>query len=186
MNALLAVLLGWVALGLENGLKQTFSLRLSETVVSAPSFVIPVAAFIAICAPAHQALWACLALGLGMDLTALRDGPVVIGPYAVGLALGCQLVLALRGLMIRRNPLTLVVLSVLMGLVCQVWVTAVFTARRVVDHQTEWHATAELASRIGSAVLTGGSALALSLLLLPLAPLLGLAGGHAKPWQSWR
>lgn len=179
MNPLLMVLLGWLAVGLEMGLKPVLSVRVGS-LVAGPSFVVPLAAMVALCAPPQQALWACMALGVALDLTSPRDGLTIVGPYGIGMVLACQLVLALRGLVIRRNPLTLMVVSVLACLVCQVWVTAVMTARRVVDADLVWSSTHELVERGLGAVLTAGTALVLSLVLLPMAPLLGLAGGHGK------
>jgi hypothetical protein len=43
-----------------------------------------------------------------------------------------------------------------------------------------WAPTHELTSRLFSAVLTGGSALVLGVLLLPLTPLLGLPAGQQR------
>lgn len=185
MNIWLVVLLGWAGIGLETGLKETLTLRLGS-VVAQPSFVIPLAAFIALCAPPAQVLWACMALGVVLDLTAPRPTAAgsltVLGPYAIGLMLAGWFVLLVRGLVIRRNPLTLVVVSVLASLICHIWVTAIFTARRIID-SADWHATSELLSRVCSSLLTGGSALVLALVLLPLAPMLGLHTGHARNWR---
>jgi hypothetical protein len=177
MNVLLVMVLGWLALGLETGLKSTLSLRWGM-VTAAPSFVLPLAVFIALCAPPVQATWACLILGLFLDLTAPQPTYtgelVVIGPYAIGLVIACQLVLALRGLVMRRNPLTVVLLSVLAGVVMQIVVTAFFTARAAVGDEIVWHTSHELLGRLVSAGITGGTAFVIAILLSPMAPLLGM------------
>lgn len=178
MNVFLAVLLGWLAIGLETGLKQTLSVKLGS-VVGAPSFVIPLVVFIALCAPHSAALWASLLLGVGVDLMAPRaSGPssvTVVGPYAIGMVLACQMVLIARGLVFRRNPLTVMALSLPAALVCHIWVCAVFTARRVFDSGFEWSAGSEVVSRALSSVLTLGTGLTLGLMMMPLAGLLGMA-----------
>jgi hypothetical protein len=182
VNVFLAVLLGWLALGFETGLKQTLSVKLGS-VVGAPSFVIPLAVFIALSAPHQAALWACLALGFGMDLLAPRaHGPgsiTVIGPYSIGMVLACQTILIARGLVFRRNPLTVMALSVPAALVCHICVCAMFTARKVLDSGFAWSAGSELLSRGFSSVLTLGTGLLLGLMLMPVAGLLGMGGGRA-------
>jgi hypothetical protein len=177
MNPLLVVLLGWLCVGLEAGLKTSLMVRMG--VAASPSFVVPLAVVIALCAPPLPTLWSCLLLGLMLDFTAPLDlaggaGHVhALGPHAIGLALAGQFVLAVRGVVIRRNPISVVVLSIGAAAISEIVVTAVLTARHVYD-PIVWHPTAELMSRLLGAVLTGGTALVLSLVLLPLSPMLGL------------
>ena len=175
MNGLLVFLLGWLCVGLEAGLKQTLSVRLGAP--AAPSFVIPLATMLAMCAPSMPALWSCLLLGLALDLTAPQTGAAgnvfIIGPNALALAIACQFVLAVRGLVIRRNPLTMVVLSISAAAIWGIVVTAFLTARSLYDPMA-WHASEQLGGRLMSAFLTGGTAFAMSFLLLPLAPMFGL------------
>lgn len=183
MNIMLVVVLGWLAIGLEMGLKATLGIRMGS-VVAAPSFVLPLAVFICLCAPAMQAAWACLALGLVMDLTSPvtlpGDSLVVIGPYAMGFFAAGQLVLALRGVVIRRHPLAVVMLSIMAAAVMQIVVTGTLTIRSIVtDHAMVWSAGHELLERLASAVVTGGTALIIAVLLAPMAPLLGLQSGRS-------
>lgn len=181
MNLVLVAVLGWLAMGFETGLKGTLAVRLGS-VTAAPSFVLPLAVFIALCAPPMQAMWVCLALGLLMDLTApqmtVGDDLVVIGPYALGFAAACQLVLAMRGVVIRRHPLAVVMLSILAAAVMQIVVTAIFTARHAMGDQIIWNPSQELMARLLSAVATGATALVIAVLLSPMAPLLGLPSGR--------
>jgi hypothetical protein len=185
MNVLMVVLLGWMCVGLETGLKQTLMVRMITE--AAPSFVVPLVVVIALCAPPLQTLWACLALGLMLDLTAplnLAAGGqglvYVMGPHAVGLALGAQFVLAVRGVVIRRNPISVVVLSMGAAAISGIVVTAMLTARHLYD-PIAWNPTSQLMSQLFSAVLTGGTAFAMSFVLLPLSPMLGLLASP-RPW----
>jgi hypothetical protein len=184
MNIMLVTVLTWLALGLEMGLKSTLGVRLGS-VVAAPSFVLPLAVFIALCAPAMQASWACLVLGLFMDLTSPvalpGDSLVVIGPHAIGYFLACQFVLAIRGVVIRRHPLAVVVLSIVAAGIMQIAVTASLTLRAVlIDQAMIWSAKHEIVERLASAVVTGGTAFVVAIILAPMAPLLGLPA--ARSW----
>jgi len=185
MNPVLVIVLGWLCLGLEKGLAPELPLRLWGT-PAMPSFLIPLAVVIALCAAPMPALWSCLALGLALDLTTpstTATGQLwVAGPYALGFLVAGQFVLLVRGLVIRRNPLTVLALSVLGAAIMQIVVTAIYTIRSKIFGGGDWHATAELSSRLISALLTGGSGFLLSLLLLPMSSGLGLHGGHSRQW----
>jgi hypothetical protein len=103
-----------------------------------------------------------------------------IGPGAIGMVLGAQFVLLVRGMVIRRNPLTLVVLSVSAGIIAAICTVAIITVRQWIwADPIEWAPRHELVQRLFSALVTGGSALAMSFVLLPLTPLLGLHQSHA-------
>ncbi len=176
MNLLVFSLAAWVLFGLELGLKDT--LRIGPHAV-APSFVLPLAVFIATYAPPITARWACLLLGLLMDLTSqidLQGGEAVtaIGPYALGYLMACQFVLAVRSMMIRKNPLTLVVLTILAGLIMQILVVALLSAREVYD-PIIWPAGSQLVTRFLSSLYTGVTAFICSLILIPM---LGLFAFH--------
>ncbi len=179
MNPLLVIVLGWLGLGLETGLKSTFAVH-TGSVVGAPSFAIPIVTLIALCAPPMATLWAALAIGLLLDLTSpmstTTSGTIfLIGPSAIGMVLAAQFVLLVRGMVIRRNPLTLVVLSMAAGVISAICTVAIITVREVILRDpVVWAPTHELLDRLLSAILTGGSALVLGLLLLPPTPLLVL------------
>jgi len=185
MNPLLVIVLGWLALGLEtSGIKEMLSLHVG-TVAGAPSFVVPVMILIAICAPPNAALWSALVLGLFCDLTdpqsaTTGDVRFIIGPSAIGFVLAAQFVVLVRGMVIRRNPLTLVVLSIAAGIIAAICTVAMITVRQLILHDPiEWSAKHELITRLFSALVTGGSALVMSFILLPLTPLLGLPTSQA-------
>lgn len=188
MSPVLVMVLGWLVLGLELGLRS--SLRLDVAGLSgSPSFVVPLAVVIGLCASPAATLWSCLALGLGVDLLTpiptATGSVVVIGPHALGYLVAGQFVLVVRGLVIRKNPFTVVALSIVAAALMEITVTAALTLRHSLPFfhdPTEWRAAAQLASRLFSAVLTGASGLVMGLLLLPLAPGLGLQQSHSRQW----
>jgi hypothetical protein len=186
MNPVLVIVLGWLCLGLEKGVAAQVVVRLGG-VAGAPSFVIPLVVVIALSASPAAALWSCLGLGLALDLITPLSSPDgnelwVAGPHALGFLVAGQFVLLVRGLVIRRNPLTVLALSILAMGLAQIVVTAIFTARHFMGDQIPWEPGAQLVSRLLSALLTGGSGLVMSLVLLPLAPGLGMHGSHSRQW----
>ncbi len=176
MNWLVFGLVAWVALGLELGLRP--AMAIGDTPV-APSFVLPLVVFVALHASAKHARWAALLMGLLLDLTwaiPVRDAPPVVlaGPYALGMLLAAQLVLTLRGVVISKNPLTLVVVTLFAGIVLQIVVVALVTLRAIplpwLGDVTAWRPAAELIRRLGAAAYTAGVALPLSFVLYALQP----------------
>lgn len=177
MNWLVFALAAWVAIGLETGLKETLAVRPGGMTL-APSFLIPLAVYVAMSASPSAALWSCMALGLLMDLTApvvsAGGAPlVVVGPYALGFFLAGHYVLAIRGLMLRRNPLSMVFLAITGSFAVHLVVVALFTVRELIGGTAGWQPSAELLERFGSSLYTGAAALVLSAVLLPLAPAFG-------------
>jgi hypothetical protein len=160
-------------LGLEQGLRG--SLELGRTGI-APSFAAVYAVFVACSAPPRAAQWACLIVGLVVDLTSPWPRTdmgtfTVAGPNALGALLMCQLVLALRGLMFRRNPLTIAFLSCVGFATWQAVVTSVFTIRSFAGDPIVWRPAGAIGTRLASSIYTGVLAIPLSLLLLLLLPL---------------
>lgn len=182
----LFAVVAWVLFGAEIGFKD--ALRLGPTGV-APSFIIPLLVFVAIGAPQHVVWWTSFTLGLVMDLTfnveLLHGAPpaTIVGPYTLGFLLAGQLVITMRGLMMRRNPLTVAFLSVVAAAVCQIVVVGFYTARSAFGDPIVFNPTSELIARLGGALLTGATGLVLALLLTPLAPALGLSGGQPRRYS---
>jgi len=163
----------WIMLGLEQGLRG--SLELGTSGIS-PSFLAVYAVFIACSAPGRPAQWACLLTGLLVDLTSPLPRTdmgtfTVAGPNALGALLMCQLVLALRGLMFRRNPLTLAFLSCVGFATWQAVVTAVYTIRALAGDPIDWSPASALGVRLASSLYTGVLAIPVALALLLLMPL---------------
>ena len=181
--SLLVILLGWLCLGLEAGLRGVTSISIGPA-QAAPSFVIPLAVFICICAQPAPALWSALALGAAVDITwqrpAASEPITVLGPNALGFLVAAQLILAVRGLVIRRNPLTAAALSVPAAAIVHIVVAAILTARHLWDPALVWQGTAQLGADMLSAVLTFPAGLVLGVLLMPLAPALGMGGSPGR------
>ena len=183
MNWIALGLLAWVFLGLEKGVAD--ALELGGTGI-APSFVFGLLTFVAMSAPPGRALWAAVGLGVAMDLLfsiALDDGapPVYLaGPHALSYVLGTQLVLALRGLMIRRNPLAMGFLACMGFVVARVALVAMLSLREGMGTPISWDAKGQLLAALGSGVYTGVVAVGLALALIPLGGFLGLPGQQQR------
>ncbi len=182
MRWLAFALFAIVFLGLELGVRGALALG-GRTV--APSFVMVLAVFVCTSAPSRQSLWAALALGICLDLT----NPIevvdqartitLLGPHSLGYVLAAQLTLTMRGLVFRRNPLTIAFLSLLAAAIASIVFVAIMTLRSAFD-PIDWHPTTELFQRFASALYTGGLALVISPLLLLGMPLLGISGGTSR------
>jgi hypothetical protein len=178
MNWLLFAVLAWVMVGLEKGLRDALSIGQSGV---APSFVFVLLTSISLSAPRPIVMWASLALGLIMDLVfevPLRQagGTVTIpGPHALAYVLGSQLILAMRPLMIRRNPLTLAFLSMAGSLIANLTLAMIFSLRHWVGAPIAWETKHEFLAALGWGVYTGVLGLFLAFVLLPLANPLGMS-----------
>jgi hypothetical protein len=107
----------------------------------------------------------------------------IVGPHAIAYALACQLILSMRGLMMRRNPFTLAFLALVGSLVAYLTLDAIFTMRHLAGAPIAWEAKRQLMAGVGSALYTGLVALPMALLLFPLAGMLGLPDQKAR-WGS--
>jgi len=175
MNWFVFALAAWVAFGLELALLPIFDAGSGGV---HPSMVVPLLVFIAINAPRKPTLWSAIILGVVMDLLSPipgADGGVItiVGPHALGYLLAVHFVLAVRGMLIARNPLTIVVMSILAALVAQVVVIAILTVRDIGASPLMWDAPDELRQGGFSALYTGVSALLLSFVFFALAPVFG-------------
>jgi rod shape-determining protein MreD len=178
VNWLLFAVLSWVFVGLEKGLRDALSIGQSGI---APSFVFVLLTSVALSAPRPTVMWASVALGLVMDLVfeiPLRQsgGTLTIpGPHALAYVLGAQLILAMRPLMIRRNPLTLGFLSMVGSLIANLTIATILSLRHWVGAPIAWETKHEFVAALGSAAYTGVLGLFLAFVLLPLASPLGMS-----------
>ncbi|QOI99518.1 MAG: hypothetical protein HRU70_03085 [Phycisphaeraceae bacterium] len=171
MRPLPFAVLAWIMLGLDLGLRD--DLRIGPHAV-APSFTFILLVVVASGAPAVHVAWASLVLGLAFDLASdwtLASGAsaTIIGPNALAFVLAAQLVVAMRALVFRKNPVTIAFLALLAGAVAQTLLVGLMTLRAAYD-PVQWDASEQLGERLLSAVYT-------ALLALPVSPLLLLAGG---------
>ena len=181
MNWFVLLFLAWVGFGLEMALAPVFD---AGALGVHPSTMIPILVFVALYAPRKHVLWAAVALGLFRDLlsplTHENGGPVhLIGPYVLGSLLCVQFVLSVRGMVIRRNPLTIGALSILGAIVAEILVVALVTIRVVFGDHLVWDASDELVARLLSSLYTGVMGLVLSFIFFALTPAFGFHGAVA-------
>jgi len=177
VNWLTAAIATWICFGLELGLRDT--LQLGPHAI-APSFVVALVIFIALNASQRSTVWAAITLGILVDLTGsieLKSGSstVLVGPHAIGFFLAVQIVLAMRGMIVSRNPLSMGVLSLLAAAVSEIIVVAFLTIHMLMDDPIVWDASERLFAGLASSVYTGIVAVFLSLILIPVTPLFGFA-----------
>ncbi len=176
-------ILAYLALALEVSLRDV--LEIGATGV-APSFVIIYATFIALNAPGRSALWCALILGLGMDLlNTAGDGTYIIpGPYALGLAFACALLLQLRTMVLHRNLTTLAFCVLLAAVFAHIVVIALFTIRGWID-PFAWSPGSELLRRLGIALYSAALALPLGVVNPLLTKLHDFPQMHMR-WSARR
>lgn len=183
MNWIIFAALTWLLVGLEKGLRDALSIGQSGI---APSFVFVLLTFVALSVQRQTVMWAAVVLGLVMDLVfevPLRQsgGTVTVpGAHVLAYALGAQLILIMRPLMIRRNPLTLAFLSSVGSLVANLVLVMIFTMRHMFGSPLAWETKRELVAALGSAAYTGVLGLFLAFALLPLAGPLGMSMGQQQ------
>jgi hypothetical protein len=188
VNWLLFVVLGWLFLGLEQGLRDALALG---ALGAAPSFVFVLMAFVAMSAPRTTIFWTAAAMGVCLDLLfrlPLREGTgtvTILGPHALAYAIAAQLILSMRGLMIRRNPLTLGFLAFVGSLVAFLVLVGFYTIRHAAGAPIAWEAKRQLLAAMGSSLYTGVLAIVLAFVLLPLTSVLGFPD-HKSRWGSQR
>lgn len=182
MNVFVFAFAAWVCFGLEFALPPVLDAGSGGV---HPSFVIPLLVFVALHAEARPTLWAALVLGILTDLLVpvpLRDGGSVVipGPHALGFLLAAQMTMSMRGMVIRRNPLTLVVLSIAASLIVTIAVVAIMGMRTIGDSGMAWGGARELIPGVWSALYTALSALVMSFPLFAATGVFGFPSVHAS------
>ncbi len=101
-----------------------------------PALIPCLAVFVALGAPRYTALWACLIIGLVVDLSARISlgtvptrGLYLIGPWTLGYFVGSHLILPLRTMVFRRNPLTMGAMTLLFLLIASLVAVSVMLVR---------------------------------------------------------
>ncbi|MCH2133048.1 MAG: rod shape-determining protein MreD [Phycisphaerales bacterium] len=115
MRWLVFIVSAIVAVALDTGFSTVFTLRGAWFLT--PSFTACLVAFTALMAPPVAAIWAAWLVGMLVDLSPgvgeAAGSLHVIGPHALGYALGAWIVLNLRIYMFRRRVLTVALLTFL-------------------------------------------------------------------------
>lgn len=154
-----------------------------------PSLCAVIAVFVALSAPRTAALWACLVLGVLLDLAqplTVAGNRVVylIGPCALGYLLGGWLVISWRSMVFRRRPLTIGAMTLLLLLAAQVVAVTVYLVRAQAWYPgqaivwTDTSTLSELGRRLLAAVYSGLVAIPFGWLLVQT---LGLWGFQTVP-----
>lgn len=178
----------WLFLGLEIGLRD--ALELGQSGVT-PSFAIILLAFVASYAPRHTAVWAGVTIGVLLDLTAdyvhpTRDEVVtVLGPNALGCAAAAYTIVVMRGSMMRRNPLTLSLLSLIAMAMLAIVSTTLLEARSLWDPALRIPAAGSLWIGFLRGLYSAALALPVGALLAVAAPLFGFQQQHRiRGWHG--
>lgn len=175
MNWFVLLFVAWIGFGLETALLPIFDAGDSGV---HPSVVLPLLVFVALYAPRKHALWCAIVLGVSMDLLTpikhYNGGPVtLIGPYALGYLLAAQFIFSVRGMVVRRNPLTIAVLSIFASLIAQILVVSIITVRALAGDNIAWKAGDALMDYMLSSLYTGAGAVFLSFIFFALTPAFG-------------
>lgn len=150
---------------------------------AAPSFALPIVAFLALLAERRAALWAALLAGALADLTdPAIAGPVaplyLLGPHALGMALGASAVIQIRGALKKRSLVVLMTATLTVGILSDVVWTFVWALRGWFPQgSTPWGDGAALGALGGEALGTALSACA----AIPV----GWALLKLMPWWSF-
>ncbi len=183
MNWLAFAILSYALVGAELALGEVLALGTSGV---RPLLVLPLVIFIALHASPTVALWSGLLLGCTIDLLArvpLADATagggaggtaLVLGPHALGYAAAVYLTLLLRGFLIRKNPLSLVFMTILGGCLSVVVVVSLITIKNVVSRTLVWSPGEQFVARCGSVLYSAITAFVLAFLLRKLIGILGL------------
>ncbi len=178
MNYLLISLLTYVLLGLDLALRPYLN---SAQPPRAPYFLLPLVVYIALHGPSASVLWTALGIGLLADLAASQYvvketlSVCIVGPHALGYLAAAYLVLTLRALMMRRNPLTFIFLSTVGAGLASLVGVAVIVLRQFLNFgdPIEFNGKEQLLARLIASALTCISA---ALLLILFRPLQGAFG----------
>jgi rod shape-determining protein MreD len=157
-----------------------------------PALIPVLAVFVAMSAPRRTALWGCFVIGLLVDLsnrmTVAPDLPFhLIGPNVLGYVAGCHLLLPLRTMVFRRNPLTIGVMTLLFLFIASLVAVAVLLVRSwYPDTEIFWRgdsALGELTARFFTSLYSSLIAIPAGWIFARTAPLWGF---HPSAQRSAR
>ena len=145
-----------------------------------PSVTATLLVFVSLFAPRQTALWAALGAGLLVDLVspvtdASGESFHLPGPYALGYVFGTQLVLLLRSMVFRRNPIAVGILTMPYLVAVGLAFMAVWSVRGVLlGSEPPWSGepvTAEIFRWFGRAIYSGLFGIPFGWLLLTTWPI---------------
>ena len=175
------VVMLFVTLAAELSLRPVLTIRSMGGI--SPSFIAPLAVFVAMFAPRMTALWSCWLLGLLLDLsTPIVPGTggsfYVLGPYALGYVFAGYLILQLRPVVFRQKVLTMAFLTFLSLVAVALITVAIFVLRGWAGgdptiYPTSPSASQELFQRFGIAMYSAAVAIPVGWLMLATLPYWG-------------
>jgi rod shape-determining protein MreD len=165
MNWLVFAIVTYLLLAVQTGLSAVLSFR-----GLTPNLLLILAVFVGLSARPSVVLWSSLILGLLLDLQPgpAMGGAAILGPHALGLLFGGWAVLQLRGLLFRESVITLVLLTLAVGVFASLVEVAIYALRGLgflAGQPVEWRATSHLGRRMLEACYAAGLAIPLGLLL---------------------
>ena len=181
MNWLVFVVISYLALVLQLGLKPVWMISLGGVGELSPSLMLIVVVYVALHAPTWVALWCALGLGLVVEMTASpMPGAVLVGPVTLGYLAAAYAVLQLRGMVFRESLIAFIVLVLIGGLFQELVAVALLSMREVPWPLGEvipgWSAADQLMHRFLELLYTAALAIPLGLGLMASRPLWRFAG----------
>ncbi|MBI1336504.1 MAG: rod shape-determining protein MreD [Phycisphaera sp.] len=177
----------YFALTLEVGLRAAMNNPLGLS-VGTPSLLMVLMVYIALAAPSSTAMGSAIVLGLLADLThvyPMRDrlaDATILGPHAVGFALGAFAAVYIKPVVMRQSLWALPMVVFVAGLMAQLVIVLLLTLRGVgVLHSTpldDWHVFDQLYTRFLSLLYTCVLAIPLGKVLLQTDALWGFSLPH--------
>ncbi len=186
MNWAVFAIATWVGFGLHWGFRD--ALQLGQTGI-APYVPIVLVVYVGLWAPAASALSAALVVGVAWDLlegqvTDAGRSVVVLGPHALGCLLAAYTVVTVRGVMLRKNALTLAVLAAVGALLAQLVVVFLLSIRAWYDVVVFGSPLVEFGGRAASSGYTGALALVLAPVLGALRPFFGFRSASGPGFKG--
>ncbi len=154
---------------------------LFETGGVQPEWLFVLMVYVAAMTPARTALWSAIGLGLLSDLMLAlgSDGAVLylIGPHALGYALGATLVLQIRTMLFRQHAVSVMLMVFLSALAANLVTIFLISVRHLLGvrlgvwTEFQWSPTDELVARFLMVLYTTALAFPVSWVLIRLGPL---------------
>jgi len=171
MNWLIFVLVTYVFLLMQTGLKSLLGMPDAQGV--SPDFLLILAVYVGLLAPAKTVAWSMLLIGI---LANLLPGPIaqgpIPGPEALGYLAGAFAVLQLRTLVFRESVITLAIMVFVVGIFIQLVTVALYTTRGLPfllgDPVPAWNASKELVERFLMLLYSAAAAVPLGIVLIRL------------------
>ncbi len=165
MNWLVFTLAAYLVYALQGGLAPLWTVG-----GITPNLLLVLMIFVGLHTPRPVALIAALILGLLMDLRPgpLPEGGVLVGPHTLGFLIGGYATLQLRNLLFRGSVITLVLMTLLVGIFTTLTEVLLYSLRglpMLADEPTPWRALPQLLVRGQGLLYTAALALPVGLLL---------------------